>query len=120
VNATVVVYPSYFEGFGLPVLDALALGRPVVVLAMEVSRELAALTKDPNLHLAATHTEMRSLVETLLQGAAHAAQPQRTWKDVAVDYARSLTEVVERPIDAGLLRRRWRLVSMLDAFRPLQ
>ena len=34
-NARVVVYPSYYEGFGLPVIDTLALGKAVVVLDSE-------------------------------------------------------------------------------------
>jgi glycosyltransferase involved in cell wall biosynthesis len=32
-NAEVVVYPSLFEGFGLPVIEALSLGKPVVTTA---------------------------------------------------------------------------------------
>jgi glycosyltransferase involved in cell wall biosynthesis len=32
-NAAVVVYPSLFEGFGLPVVEALSLGKPVVTTA---------------------------------------------------------------------------------------
>jgi glycosyltransferase involved in cell wall biosynthesis len=32
-NAEVVVYPSLFEGFGLPVVEALSLGKPVVTTA---------------------------------------------------------------------------------------
>jgi glycosyltransferase involved in cell wall biosynthesis len=41
----VVVFPSYYEGFGLPVIKALAYGRPVVLRSSPLWRELAGLTR---------------------------------------------------------------------------
>lgn len=48
--ATMVVYPSLYEGFGLPALDAMALGTPVITSAIEPLREVcadAAVLVDP-------------------------------------------------------------------------
>jgi len=39
--ATVLAYPSHFEGFGLPVLEAMAQGTPVVVTAGTAPAEIA-------------------------------------------------------------------------------
>ena len=41
-HAAAVVYPSAGEGFGLPVLEALACGAPVVTTAKTVMEEIAA------------------------------------------------------------------------------
>lgn len=40
-SAAMLVYPSHFEGFGLPVLEAMAQGTPVVVTERTVPAEIA-------------------------------------------------------------------------------
>ncbi len=48
--ASVVVYPSFYEGFGLPVLEAMSCGRPVITSAVTALPEVgdgAALLIDP-------------------------------------------------------------------------
>jgi len=115
-DARLIVYPSFYEGFGLPVLDGLALGKPVVALNSEIGRELQGLAQDPNLHLVVSHDEMRWLVEQLWNQEPHPAQLQRSWAAVAEEYAESLIELAERPLDTVLMRRRWQLLADMDSF----
>ncbi len=116
-DAAVVVYPSLFEGFGLPVLDALGLGRPVVVPDTQVNRELRSLTQSPDLHLVPHLSELRSVVEDVLQSVVPVQpQPQRSWKAVANEYAQQLEDLLSRDVDQERLARRWRLMKTLEAY----
>ncbi len=61
-KADVFVYPSYYEGFGLPVLEAMTLGAPVVTSNTSSLPEVvgdAALLVDPN--------DVISLAEVILR-----------------------------------------------------
>lgn len=42
--ASVLVYPSHFEGFGLPVLEAMSVGTPVIVTESSAAAEVAGDT----------------------------------------------------------------------------
>jgi glycosyltransferase involved in cell wall biosynthesis len=117
-GARVVVYPSYYEGFGLPVIDALALGKPVVVLDSAVNRELASTYGDANLHRIESMKELRSIVERLfhsqVEGRATSEEPRR-WGDVAHEYAQAFREILSNDFDLARMRARWELLRTLDS-----
>jgi len=118
--AKVVVFPSFYEGFGLPVAEALAQGKPVVARDDEVMREVAELMQSPRLYLAADFAEIRRHVANILAGDYPPApqRPMRSWRNVAIDYARAFEALLSSPIDVGLLERRSKLVETLDSYSP--
>jgi len=117
-GARVVVYPSHYEGFGLPVVDTLALGKPVVVLDSAVNRELASTLGDANLHRIGSMRDLRSIVETLFRAEpaqkANGKEPRR-WRDVAQDYAQAFREILSRDFDLARIRARWELLRTLES-----
>jgi glycosyltransferase involved in cell wall biosynthesis len=86
-SAALVVYPSFYEGFGLPVAEAMACGAPVVVAGNSSLRELveAQATFDPGDLDAMARAIERGLVdeafrERLLRWSA---RPRPGWSEVA-------------------------------------
>jgi glycosyltransferase involved in cell wall biosynthesis len=101
--ARVFVFPSLYEGFGLPPLEAMACGTPVVTSNVSSMPEVAggaALLVDPHdpasiaagLHRAATDQTLR--VELMEKGLARARQ--FSWADSVAQIHRIYFEVLER------------------------
>jgi glycosyltransferase involved in cell wall biosynthesis len=62
-GAEIVVFPSFYEGFGIPIVQGLARDRVVVARDSELVSELAALYRGPGRLV--TYTTERELVEVL-------------------------------------------------------
>ena len=115
-GASLVVYPSHYEGFGLPVLDALALGKPVVVLDTEVNRELSMLVHNQNLHRIDSIKQVRGIVEQLLaSGPERDQSPVRSWREAGVEYMDAFRAMLSKDIDLGRLRARWELLRLIQS-----
>lgn len=115
-DARVVVYPSQYEGFGLPIVDALALGKPTVVLDTAINRELAATLCDPNLHRIGSIGDLRSAVAALFdtEPSMPAKEPRR-WRDVAEEYAGAFRELLSRDFDPAKVRSRWQMLRTVES-----
>jgi glycosyltransferase involved in cell wall biosynthesis len=78
-GAAVFVYPSRFEGFGLPVIEAMACGAPVVCSSHESMDEacgdaaVRADPEDPAAAAAAIEVALDRRDELIARGLAHAA-----------------------------------------------
>lgn len=91
--ASLIVYPSFYEGFGLPVLEAMACGRPVIAAATTALPEVAAtaaLLVDPADSQALSRAMEqilvdRSLAEQLAQAGLQQVS-QFSWSKTAAKY----------------------------------
>jgi glycosyltransferase involved in cell wall biosynthesis len=111
-GAQFVVFPSFYEGFGFPVVTALAYGRTVLARRSALVEELAARC-DPHGRLVVfeRREELVELLGRLVHGETVPEVPlglgrtngrSRCWRDVAQDILGFVESVVRTP-----LRRRW-------------
>jgi glycosyltransferase involved in cell wall biosynthesis len=112
-GARLLLYPSHYEGFGLPVIDALAIGKPVVTLESRVNHEIRALTGDPNFHMVQSFSKLDEVISRIWNTPAKpAARPPRSWRDAAEEYVSIFRELLHN-VDAIKLRRRAEVLRFL-------
>lgn len=115
-GARLLVYPSHYEGFGLPVIDALAMGKPVVTLESEINQELCALVNDLNLHSIHSLGDLNTAVSRLWSASqVRRSSSLRSWRSVALEYLASFRELLRRDVDVARLRNRWDFLRTITA-----
>lgn len=124
-EARVVVFPSFFEGFGFPMLQGLSYGRPVVVRRSSLVRTIAAKYAGPGQLF--TYESLAELVE-LVGGLLHDAAPRpvalgtevetrpRNWRNIAAGMIGFIEESCAAPNRKHWLRRE-KNVKQLLAYR---
>lgn len=102
--AEVFVYPSLFEGFGLPALEALACGVPSAVSRASSLPEVvgeAALHFDPESADSIARCLAQLFKESELRARLAAAGPERARQFSWIETARRTVEVYRRAVETG-------------------
>jgi len=122
--AKVVIFPSFYEGFGFPVVTALAYGKTLIARKSELLDEIAARCATGRL-IAFTHREqVVEILGRLLHGGDVQDEPlgaamtgvTRRWSDVASDIMAFMEGVTGQPARSRWLRRE-HAINQLLAFR---
>ncbi len=108
-NAGVIVYPSVYEGFGLPIAEAALHGKPLVLFDTQVAREVASvLDLDASAHFFSDFADLAPLVMRVLATPLPDDSPRvRTMEEYNQGILDVIREVLaEQPSIEHLRRRR--------------
>jgi len=125
--ARIIVFPSFYEGFGLPILQGLSYGKPVVARASSLLEEVAARCRaDGRLYAYSSPLELMEIVARLLHGEEighltlgsalpENGEPMR-WRDVARNMLDFMDAALRAPGSCQWWRR-MQSVQMLQGWR---
>lgn len=120
-HAQFVVFPSVYEGFGLPIAEAAKFGKSIVVSNYGLNREVEQLYKGhTNVRFVDTIQEIFDVVEGAeaknLKMTSSSKAPFRTITDYNTELIDSALELLDEPVDAQALRDRWSYFTRLDRY----
>lgn len=115
-----IIFPSLYEGFGLPFLDGMSYKKKLIVNNTEVNRELRSYFKNygDNVYVFSQLNELEGILDEI------SANPQvtfnnsdehiRSWEDSARELEVYIAETLQKPVDTSLLNERWRFYNYLS------
>ena len=113
-HADAVIFPSFYEGFGLPMVEGLSYGRTVIARASSLVDELAAEYRGPGRLLTfSTERELIGLLNELERGGSPEGRPLGegrqgsawTWDSAAGEILSTIQALVQGAPSRQMLRR---------------
>lgn len=112
-GASAVVYPSAYEGFGLPLAEAAQRGKRLVVFDTEVSREVTARLGIDEVTFFARFADLGDAVRAELTHSEPAPSPARSLLDYGSDFWHAARALLDEPLDVDRLDQRDAEISRL-------
>jgi GT2 family glycosyltransferase/glycosyltransferase involved in cell wall biosynthesis len=118
-KAKIIIMPSHYEGFGLPIVHALALGKPIVARRLPPLTEISdALDQPHNLHFFETLDELMAIVRDppawrATQSAGVKGDADRAARDV-----REMIEDAVKRVSYTRIQNRFRDVYVVYSMAP--
>ncbi len=109
-NSSLILYPSFYEGFGLPVVASLQLGKRILVYDSQINRELKReFDKNDLVYFFDSFSSISAIIEKILSSESENRNNnsiKRTWKDVGEEVVSILLMSLHSPIDVNKLNQR--------------
>ena len=115
-SCDVVVFPSHAEGFGFPVLNALAAERPVLLRRLPVFEELSnELGQPPNIHFYDSTAELLTLLADMPRWAPWTPPPPGNGSERSALEIKAALEAALEDVNYQRIVRRLRAVQLAAA-----
>ena len=122
-RATVVLFPSAYEGFGLPLVEALDHGTPVIVFDSSITHEIVDATGAADaVRFFTAFDELPQLVHDVLgdekirAAAASLADTMPGMDEYTERLWGAVMDVLGTPLDTSELEARWRTITTIEEF----
>jgi len=116
-DCALVLYPSQYEGFGLPVINAMTHGKKIVVFNNQLNRELERTIPDAGRHLVFfdRFPDLAGIIERELadRSPLSADTPLRSWADAAQETEAFIGQILAEQPDRKRLENRWRTMNLI-------
>ena len=111
-GCALMIFPSNYEGFGLPIAEAAFHGKPVIAFDTEVAREVVAtMNLESYVQFFSSFTELAALADAIAIGGQHSTPgPKSDVRTLDVYNAALLDEILaqaQKPLDVDRLSARW-------------
>lgn len=120
-TASLILYPSLYEGFGLPVLSALQYGKCILVYNSDVNRELKIkFDKLDLIYFFSVFRDLENSIALILSENRNLAERNsinRSWSEIAKETYQILEKDIEREVDFDKLNDRIYEINMLKDIR---
>jgi len=114
-RCSAVIFPSQYEGFGLPFLQAAQRGKPVIAYDSETTREVTeAFGIGSLVYRFGTFRQIPGLLEQALTSVHQKPAHRRSWREVAEETADFISSVVDCPVDLEFLNRRFVFLNAME------
>lgn len=108
-----ILFPSVYEGFGLPILNAIKYGKKIIVNNNPLNQEQKQFLENYKkyMYMFDYANNLEECIDQMMRTPdiveAENELCNRTWADVAIEVEQGLSEILSKPIDYSLLRKRW-------------
>lgn len=119
-SAKAILFPSVYEGFGLPILDGIRFDKKVIACNNELNRELKVEFDNfsENIYLYDSPSEMKDMIRKVSKEPKPVykggRKNVRTWYDAAKELEEFLSRILEEKTDFRLLDVRWKDMRYLE------
>jgi len=116
-NAHLLIFPSQYEGFGLPITKAVEYGKKIILLNNEINREVVKnfVKNSGQAIFFDLFSQLSGLLNRNLDEYYFEKTQMRTWGDVACQTEEFFQKILKNEINQSHLRDRWFNLKLMEA-----